>query len=74
MGIPTITVVSEIFLPLAQMEARSLGIENLPLVAVPHPMATRTAEEAIAIAEALVEAVLEGLERSPERTDGDTRK
>lgn len=60
---PTVTVVSDAFDLLARAEARSLGYPTLPLVRVPHPVATRPAEVLRAWGEELVAAVVTGLTR-----------
>ncbi len=41
LGIPTITVVSTAFAPLAQVTAEGIGHMTLPFVVVPHPVGDR---------------------------------
>ena len=41
MGIPTVTVVSTAFAPLAQVTAQGIGHRSLPFVVVPHPVGDR---------------------------------
>lgn len=41
MGIPTATVVSSAFAPLAQVTAEGIGHVTLPFVVVPHPVGDR---------------------------------
>jgi hypothetical protein len=43
MGVPTITVVSAAFAPLAQVTAEGIGHFTLPFVVVPHPVGDRDA-------------------------------
>lgn len=38
-------VVTEVFANLARIAARARGIDPLPLLVLPHPMETRSAEE-----------------------------
>ncbi len=51
-GIPAVVVTTTAFEPLARHEAHTLGIENLPLLVVPHPLGgeppERVAEKAAA--------------------------
>ena len=37
-GVPVVTLVSQIFQRLGEMESKYLGIPQLPLVIVPHPV------------------------------------
>jgi hypothetical protein len=41
LGIPTVTVVSTAFAPLAQVTAEGIGHLTLPFVMVPHPVGDR---------------------------------
>lgn len=43
MGIPTATVISTAFAPLAQVTAEGIGNNTLPFVVVPHPVGDRDA-------------------------------
>jgi len=43
--VPAVAVVTEEFVGLAQACAKSLGYPDLKLVAVPHPLETKTHEE-----------------------------
>jgi hypothetical protein len=43
LGIPTVTVASTAFAPLAQVTATAAGQPALPIVAVPHPVGDRDA-------------------------------
>jgi hypothetical protein len=60
---PTVTIVSELFVSLARMEAVSFGVPDLPLAVVPHPVATHSAEELREWGAGLVEKVIGGLTR-----------
>jgi len=57
-GIPTATVVTEEFLPLALTEARSRGMADLPLIRVPHPVGTLAADSLRSVAERAVDSIL----------------
>lgn len=46
-GIPTVTVISTSFAPLARVVAESTGYRSLPIIVVPHPVGDRD-EAAIA--------------------------
>ena len=41
LGIPTVTVISTAFAPLAQVVGEGLGHVSLPIVVVPHPLGNR---------------------------------
>ena len=62
-GVATVTVCSHLFQRLGDVERRSLGMADLPLAIAPHPIGGVPADTAIAKADALFEAVLEGLIR-----------
>lgn len=57
---PTVSIFTEKFLPLAQAEARTLGMPAAPMMAIPHPMETMAQAE---IASA-VDRVLDGIVRA----------
>lgn len=40
-GIPGVLVVSDVFVPLAEAEARYLGLPALRMIVMPHPIGTR---------------------------------
>jgi hypothetical protein len=44
-GVPTVTIVSQLFEVVSGFEAASQGLPDLPIVVVPHPVATRSPEE-----------------------------
>jgi hypothetical protein len=57
-GVPTATINSDAFVALGHYEAIALGVPNLPIVTVPHPMGDVTADEVHRRAEAMVTQVL----------------
>lgn len=44
-GVPTVTLVSRSFCPLAQMVARGLGFPALPILMLPHPIGDSNPKE-----------------------------
>lgn len=60
-GIPTVTIVSQLFEAVSQLEAASKGLPEMPIVIVPHPIATRSQEELELIGMGIAEKVLAGL-------------
>ena len=50
-GKPAVVVVTEVFANLARTAARARGIDPIPILVLPHPMETRSAEEIDRIAE-----------------------
>jgi hypothetical protein len=60
-GKPTVTLVSEPFRELVKIEAGSLGVPAVPIFAVPHPMATLPEQELRALADGLVEPIVDAL-------------
>jgi hypothetical protein len=63
-GIPTATIVSSEFWTLAETEAQSRGMAELPLVQVPHPVGTISLEALRKVAESSVDAIAQKLLRS----------
>jgi hypothetical protein len=61
LGRPTVTLVSEPFKKLIHVEAEALGIPDLPVLTVPHPVATRTDAELTKWADGLFESVVKSL-------------
>ena len=55
------TVITTAFEKAARVRARILGMETLPIVAMQHPLASRTAAEVKVIAERIVEGIAQGL-------------
>ena len=50
-GIPTVSVVTEKFVNLAKVTAKTLGYPDLPMLIVPHPFETLTRERIEQIAD-----------------------
>jgi hypothetical protein len=61
MGTPTVTLVSKPFDALVHLEADSLGVPELPIFTVAHPVATRTDDELRAEADELLDGVVRAL-------------
>ncbi len=61
LGRPTVTLVSEPFKKLVHFEAEALGIPDIPILTVPHPVATRTDAELEKWADGLIESVVKSL-------------
>ncbi|MQB01355.1 MAG: hypothetical protein GEU78_13865 [Actinobacteria bacterium] len=57
-GIPSVLVASDVFEGLARAEAEGYGCPDLPMLIVPHPMGTRSEQEARAMGEAKVAELL----------------
>lgn len=60
---PTATVCTTEFAPLAQAEARSLGMRSLPLIVIPHPMGDLNPEEVCRRADAALDEIVRALTR-----------
>jgi hypothetical protein len=60
-GIPTVTVVSEVFATLGAAVATRLGMPELPRVIVPHPVAHRSRDELEQVADATFDGVVRAL-------------
>jgi hypothetical protein len=58
LGRPTVTLVSEPFSQLVRLEAQALGVAELPIFTVPHPVATRTEEELRQLADGLLDKIV----------------
>ena len=57
-GIPTVTVISQAFVRVARLLARSLGCESLSIVVIEHPVGAATEDEVLLKADAIVDAVV----------------
>ena len=55
------TVITTAFDKAARVRAQILGMSELPIVPMPHPLASKTAGEVKVAAEAIVEAIVRGL-------------
>jgi hypothetical protein len=60
-GIPTVAVCTASFLPGGRMQATSLRMPEYPLISVPQHYITSTPHEVRCLANACVDAVLQGL-------------
>ena len=60
-GVPTITVCTDRFRLLGEVERRSLGMRELPMAIAQHPFSGQTADAVEIKAELLLEQVVEGL-------------
>ncbi len=63
-GVPTVSIVDEVFVSLAKSYAASHGSPDLPMVVVPHPFETRTREEIRAIADKAFPQILAQVTKS----------
>jgi hypothetical protein len=64
LGVPTVTLCTDAFLGLAKEEARTLGMPDLPLVIVPHPLGGESLERIQARAQNAVAGVIAALTRA----------
>jgi len=62
-GILGVVICSDTFLPLARMQARVLGVPDLDIVAIPHPLGGLALEELRARASLAITSLLTILER-----------
>ncbi len=60
-GIPTVTVGSHLFVRLGETERRALGMPELPMAIVHHPIGGVQAEDVRAKADAVLDVVVAGL-------------
>lgn len=61
LGVPTVTLCTDVFLGLAKDEARALGMPALPIVVIPHPLGGEPPERVQARGEGAVEGVIAAL-------------
>jgi hypothetical protein len=61
LGVPAVAIVTTFFTRLAEITAESLGVPDLPIVSVPHPLGGIPANEAQAKADALIDDVVRAL-------------
>ena len=57
-GKPAVVVVTEVFANLARTAAAARGVDPIPMLVLPHPMETRSADEIDRIAEERFEEAL----------------
>ena len=55
------TVITTAFEKAARVRAQILGMKTLPIVAMQHPLASKTAAEVKAIAEQIIDGIAQGL-------------
>ena len=60
-GRPTVTVSTTAFSVAGRARAQILGMGELPIVAIVHPLASKTESEARVAAEAIVKRIVQGL-------------
>lgn len=58
------TVITTAFETAARVRAEILGMGELPIVTMPHPLASKSADEVKAIAETIVDSIVQGLTES----------
>lgn len=61
LGRPTVTVITTAFETAARLRAGILGMGELRIVAMPHPLASKSSDEVKAIAAAIVSNIIVGL-------------
>lgn len=61
LGIPTVLVCTDAFVPLAKAEAAALGLPNMRIVSIPHPLGGLLEQEVRAKARAVAPSVIEAL-------------
>jgi hypothetical protein len=62
-----VLICTEPFTAMAHIEAAGMGMPDLPVVTVPHPLADRTPEQVQAMAAGALHDVLDGLLQRPPR-------
>jgi len=60
-ALPTVTFCTQPFRQLATVRRASLGLPELPLIFLPHPMMTKTADEVGRLADAALAEVVQHL-------------
>lgn len=69
-GVPTFTFCTLPFRTLAQVRRESLGLPDLPVLFLPHPMMTKTTAEIEQLADQVVEEVVQSLTGAGAPTEG----
>jgi hypothetical protein len=62
-----VLICTEPFTAMAHIEAAGMGMPDLPVVTVPHPLADRTADQVGEMAAGAIDTVVDGLLRRPPR-------
>ncbi len=65
LGVPTVTVCTDAFINLAREESSNLGLPELPIVIIKHPLGGESAETVRQRAEDALEQVVQGLTAEP---------
>ncbi|MCZ6645245.1 MAG: hypothetical protein O7B79_03305 [SAR324 cluster bacterium] len=65
MGIPTVTICSDAFINLGREESRNLGMPDLPLAIIKHPLGGEPEEVVRQRAADALEQVVQGLTQEP---------
>ncbi len=60
-GVPTVTVCTDRFVKLGEVERRALGMPELPMAIAKHPLGGIKKDAVVAKADALLEQVIAGL-------------
>jgi len=64
-SIPTVTFCTTPFRTLSQTRRATLGVPDLPIIFLPHPMMNKTKEEIEVIADQVLQEAIDGLTRQP---------
>jgi len=70
-GVPTVTFCTQPFRTLATVRRESLGLPDLQIVFLPHPMMTRTAAQVGELADQFLEEVVQKLTAQPDARRAD---
>lgn len=65
MGVPTVTICTDAFIALAREESRNLGLPDLALAIVKHPIGGESEEVVMQRAADALEQVVQGLTQEP---------
>jgi hypothetical protein len=65
LGVPTVTVCTDAFTGLAREESRNLGLPDLPLAIIKHPLGGESEEVVKQRAADALEQVVQGLTQEP---------
>jgi hypothetical protein len=57
-GVPTCTIVTEVFSDKARRETEALGMEALPLIVIPHPVGQLPRDQIARIADRITEDII----------------
>ena len=66
LGVPTVTVCTDAFTTLAREESRNLGLPDLPLAIIKHPLGGESEAAVKQLAAGAVEQVVQGLTTEPQ--------